>query len=298
MSYAAYTPMVQAGQRRPALWRLFLGVVTAILGTALWLLALLLVLSFTTGLSLLDAARSAFSGSADTPERTILYLMVVAGLGFGTVAAAALWQKRQRRDLVGRGPRVLRHFAIAAGTTLTLAAVLSGVQAIFSSDPAPVRNLDLAVWLSWLPIALLALAFQTGAEELFFRGYLQSQLAARFRSPMVWLLVPSIAFGFAHFAPGLPGANSWLYVAFAATFGLLAGDLTARTGSLGAAWGWHFANNTFAVLVVSTEGSVTGLGFWRVTGGLTEPIPVSLWLLVDLTIILGVWFLLRRLLRV
>ncbi len=29
-------------------------------------------------------------------------------------------------------------------------------------------------------------------EELVFRGYLQSQLAARFRSPLVWIVLPSL----------------------------------------------------------------------------------------------------------
>ena len=108
----------------------------------------------------------------------------------------------------------------------------------------------------------------------------------------------TIAIGFAHFAPGLPGLNSWLYVGFAAIFGILAGDLTARTGSLGAAWGWHFANNSFAVLIVSTEGSVSGLGLWRTEGGLTEPIELTPWLLIDIAIVLGIWIVLRRVLRV
>ncbi len=298
MSYSPYAPLVQSAALYPALWRLVLGVVTAVLLTFVWLGLLMVGLSLASGLSIIDAALAAFSGPANTPERSIFYLIVVAGLGFGTLGAAAFWQKRGRRALTGHGPRVLRHFAIAAGMTLLIASCLSGVQAAFSEEPLPLPNLDLGTWLAWLPFALIALAFQTGAEELFFRGYLQSQLAARFRSPFIWLLVPAIAFGFAHFAPGLPGLNSWLYVGFAAIFGILAGDLTARTGSLGAAWGWHFANNSFAVLIVSTEGSVSGLGLWRTEGGLTEPIELTPWLLIDIAIVLGIWIVLRRVLRV
>ena len=298
MSYAAYTPMIERARAYPALWRLLLGAITAILLTFVWLAVIIGALALTMRLHPIDAAQAAFGGAADTPERSIFYLMIIAGLGFATVAAAALWQGRGRRDLVGRGPVVLRHFIIAAGVTLFLALVLSLINSVFSDDPPLERNLSVGTWLSWLPFALIALAFQTGAEELFFRGYLQSQLAARFRSPLIWLVLPSIAFGFAHFAPGLPGANSYLYVAFAAIFGILAGDLTARTGSLGAAWGWHFANNSFAVLFVATEGSVTGLGLYRAPGGLNEAITISPLLLIDLAIVVGIWFVIRRVLRV
>ncbi len=298
MSYSAYSPMISAAKRYPALWRLVMGVVTAIALTIVWLILILLLLALVSGSHPFEVARTTFSGPANTPAQTILYLLVVAGLGFATLAAAAIWQKRGRRDLMGRAPVVLRHFALTAGVTLLFGALISSWSAVFGGDAPPVRNLDFGTWLSWLPFALVAIGFQTLAEELFFRGYLQSQLAARFRSPLIWLVVPAIAFGFAHFAPGLPGWNSWFYVAFAAVFGILAGDLTARTGSLGAAWGWHFANNSFAVLIVATEGSVTGLGLWRAQGGLMEPITLSPILLIDLAIIIGIWFVIRRLLKV
>jgi uncharacterized protein len=48
-------------------------------------------------------------------------------------------------------------------------------------------------------------------------------------------------------------------VGAAATFGLIAADLTARTGSIGAAWGFHFANNTMAITILATDGTITGL---------------------------------------
>lgn len=294
MSYAPYTPMIEAARHRPALWRLVAGAVTAILLTFLWAGAAILAVALVEGEGLASAMRLMFGGAADVPSRSILYLVLVGGLAFATLAAAALWQGRSRQSLIGRGPRVLRHFAIAAGITLLVASVLFLARSLAQGETGVVRNLDLSTWLFWLPFALVALVMQTGAEELFFRGYLQSQLAARFRSPILWLVLPALLFGFAHFAPGLPGGNAWLYVGFAALFGLLAGDLTARTGSLGAAWGWHFGNNALAVLVVATEGSVTGLGFWRTNESLLEPITLSPFMLFDVLILLGVWYAIRR----
>ena len=40
------------------------------------------------------------------------------------------------------------------------------------------------------------------AEELAFRGYLMQALAARFRSPLVWWLLPALLFGAAALEPG------------------------------------------------------------------------------------------------
>lgn len=297
MRYPNYQPMIDAAGARPALWRLILGAITAIALTLLWFVALVALGAFAMDVHPMTAVNVVFGAPADTPARSILFLLVVAGLGFATLAAARIWNKRKRRDLIGYGPRTLRHFLIVAGLTLSIAAIFAIARSIFGSDPPLERNLPAATWLTWLPFALLAIALQTGAEELFFRGYLQSQLAARFRSPLIWLGLPAIAFGFPHVAPGFPAANSWLYVGFAALFGILAGDLTARTGSLGAAWGWHFANNTFALLFIASEGSVTGLGYWRAPGGLLEPIDLSPWLLVDFALIIALWLIIRRVVR-
>ena len=103
------------------------------------------------------------------------------------------------------------------------------------ADPIEM-NMAVSTWLLWLPVALVAVVLQTGAEELLFRGYLQSQLAARFRSQAIWLLIPSILFGFAHFGPGLPLNAALGYVVFATLFGLMAADLTSRTGTIGDHW--------------------------------------------------------------
>ncbi|MDJ1016876.1 MAG: type II CAAX endopeptidase family protein [Paracoccaceae bacterium] len=296
MSYALYQPMIRHAQARPALWRLILGVITAVAVAFLWMAGIVFLLGLVWGVGFGAAIPQVFGQGADAAWRAILYLLIVAGLGLGTLVAAAAWQGRGRASLIGPGARALRHFAVAAAVTAATALALSLIPS--GTDDAIERNLPLSTWLFWLPFALVALAAQTGAEELFFRCYLQSQLAARFRWPLVWLAVPAVAFGFAHYVPGLPGNNALLYVAFAITFGILAGDLTARTGSLGAAWGWHFANNSIAVLVVATEGSVTGLGFWKTETGLTEAIPISFWLLTDLAVVLVVWLVIRRLLRV
>ncbi|WP_338153259.1 CPBP family intramembrane glutamic endopeptidase [Pseudophaeobacter leonis] len=65
-----------------------------------------------------------------------------------------------------------------------------------------VSNLGFWPWLGLLPLSLLAVLVQVSAEEVVFRGYLQQALAARFKSPVIWLVAPSALFGLAHYMPG------------------------------------------------------------------------------------------------
>ena len=113
------------------------------------------------------------------------------------------------------------------------------------------RQPSLAAWASWLPLALPALLVQTAAEEIAFRGFLMQGLAARFRSPLVWFLLPAFLFGLLHWNGESGVRNAWLMVAAATVIGLVLADVTVRTGDLSAAMGLHFANNVFAVLVLA-----------------------------------------------
>jgi len=168
---------------------------------------------------------------------------------------------------------------------------------IWSLNFDAAMNLDLSLWLSFLPLAVCGLLIQTGAEELAFRGYLQQQLAARFRTPIAWLILPSVVFGLVHLDPSRFGANAWLMVVAATMFGLVAADLTARTGSIGAAWGFHFANNCIAVLFLATEDTITGLSLYLTPYSASDSdLPVSL-MLADVALLVVAWLACRRLLR-
>ena len=120
---------------------------------------------------------------------------------------------------------------------------------------APVRQLPLAAWAAWLPLALPLLLVQTAAEELAFRGFLMQCLAARFARPLVWFLLPALLFGALHWNPAELGANASLVALSATVIGLVLADVTAKTGNLSAAIGLHFANNVTSLLVVSLPGA-------------------------------------------
>jgi membrane protease YdiL (CAAX protease family) len=106
--------------------------------------------------------------------------------------------------------------------------------------------------------------------------------------------VPSLLFGAVHFNPELGPGGAGAIIGAAAIFGLAAADLTARTGSIGAAWGFHFANNVMAVAVLSTEGTITGLSLFVTPYSVAEAATFDALILVDLGFLVLAWWLVRR----
>ncbi|QDY69922.1 CPBP family intramembrane glutamic endopeptidase [Qingshengfaniella alkalisoli] len=280
----------EAARARPAIWRVLLGL--ALIATCYAGLnsgALLLygaVLGRDASMELLQQV-----ATAETPAATLILLVTFGPLAIGAILAAKLLHRRGANSLTGQMWPDLRT-ALAVTTIIYLPFVILG--ALFMQDTSAM--LPVGVWLGVMPIALLAIGLQTFAEELTFRGYLQQQLGARWAFRFAWMVVPSILFGALHYDRTTFG-DSALYGVFAATvFGFLAADLTERSGSLGAAWGFHFANNAFALLIIATDGTITGLAL-RITEHRASEITLSPLLAVaDLLPPLIVWIILRRIL--
>ncbi len=286
MSYARFRPMIESASAQPALWRVIAGLITVLAITVFWALGLFLLVAAVTG-----GAASGLFGTADSPIATLVFLLIIVGLGLGTWAAGRLWHGRSLGSLVGRGARVLRDFVLTALLTWAIAGVLWVVALPFSDPLQP--NLPFDQWLAWLPVALLAILLQTGSEELLFRGYLQSQFAARFSATWVWLLVPSAMFGALHYLPGDSVGPGLIYVASTTLFGVIAADLTARSGSIGAAWGLHFANNCLAILVIVYVGAASGLGLYS-AGTIEDALSLSPLLILDVVVLVLLWLVIRR----
>lgn len=288
----AFEAFVAPARRYPQIWRLLVGLVV-LLGVYIAWPALMLVVA---GLAVGWVEALAYAGglaAAAEPGPVLVLLATFLGMAGGAVAAARLLHGRGAGTLIGRAPVVLRDFTAAVAVVVVVYAVLS-VPWFLSWRPVP--NLDLRLWLMLLPLSVAGVLVQTLAEEMVFRGYLMQQLAARFRSPLVWFLLPAVAFGLVHYDPQSHGANTWTVIAAITLFAVVAADLTRRTGSLGAAWGLHFANNTLAILVIGTPGSISGLALW-VTPYRADDAAIGQMLLGDLLTVAAVWLLLGRILR-
>ena len=234
-----FDAFVAPAKVRPQLWRLVLGVLIA--GMAWVAAAAALILAFGR------------EGGAGT---LLAYLYGFAGLILGLALAARLVQKRDLASLIGPGG--IRPDAYLAGIAVVAALALPGA---FAFD-APERQLGLAEWAAALPLAIPALAIQTGAEEMLFRGYLAQSLAARFRSRIIWWILPALLFGIMHWNPPTFGPNAWLVVVSASLTGLILADVTIRFGNLSLAMGLHFANNAIAILIVAPPSPLSGLALY------------------------------------
>lgn len=267
------------------LWRLVAGLVLVILVWGVGVVAMLGAVGLAVGPDGLEAWLGRIA-SADTPTAVLVMLGTFAGMFAGPLLAARWLHGRPGRSLFGA--RLWRGFATGA----VIAAALFALAALAMPWPfAIVRNLPTGLFLSFLPLALAGLLLQTGAEELLFRSYLQGQLAARFAHPLVWMVGPALLFGALHYDPATAGGNAGWVVASATLFGLVAADLVRVTGSIGAGWGLHFVNNASAMLVVSIDGSLSGLSLW------TMPMPVDalpgIVLAQDMAFTLIVWACIR-----
>lgn len=292
-AYAAFEAMVAPARARPELWRLGLGMVLATLIYALSVAMLTGLVWLLRGPVGFHAAVEGLAGGGG-PADTALLLFSFAGLALAVIVAARSLQGRAARTLIGPSPR--RALGDLSRCALAYGGVLLAITLPFMAVTGAAPNLSPARWLLWLLPGLALLLLQVGAEEMLFRGYLQTQLAARFRHPAVWIGLPALAFGLAHYAPAQSGQNAWVVVAAVGFYALIAADLTARTGSIGAATGFHLANNTVAILLFSTEGTITGLSLYR-TPYAADAEGLAPLMVLDALVMLAGWLLCRRVLR-
>lgn len=289
MQYVAHEALVGPARVKPALWRLAIGLILVV---AIYVVGIAAIFALLVAFSSWDGAQNWLErmAVAEGPTATLLVLATFIGMGLGPLAAARLLHRRPLASLFGAKVTLWRHFAVAAG----ICALLYAAAALVPTGVAPERNLSGGIWVTFLPLALVAVLVQTGAEEVLFRGYIQTQLAARFTSPVIWMLVPSLIFAALHYQPDIFGADAWMMVCAVFVFAMLAADLTAYTGTIGAAWGFHFANNCGAILIVGVEGPLSGLALYTLPEDVIATGDLGRMLAMDVVVMLVVWAVIRR----
>lgn len=295
-AYAPHEYMVAPARQSAEIWRLCLGCA----------LCVLITLGLTTAIVELAgqilppdtfAALAEGLGQAATPAGMLFLLFLMAPLGVGAIAVVEIVHKRSFLTLFGPIPVAIRQFVVVA---MAVGALYIAVIILppwgFTSRTLP--GLGFGTWLALLPLTLVALLVQVGSEEILFRGYLQQQLAARTRHPLVWMGLPSVLFALGHHLPELYGPNVWLITGWALVFGLAAADLTARSGTLGPALALHLLNNIMALAVTSMQGEMSGLALFQMPFGPADHDMLRAWLPVDLAMIGLGWLAARLALRV
>ncbi|MCA0921786.1 CPBP family intramembrane glutamic endopeptidase [Pseudooceanicola nanhaiensis] len=263
---------------------------------------------FTLGITALDyllmqvapgAALAMWDGS--TPVALSLQLLSFGIMAGAVILVARAFYQRGAASLFGPvriAARDLLRVFVAAGLVFLAVELLPPW---YGFEPSTEFR-PLLGWIAALPLGMAALLVQTGSEEVFYRGLLQQQVAARFSHPIAWLILPNAIFALAHYENGIDPTDAAQYVIWAFAFGVAASDLTARTGSLGAAIGFHLANNAYSFLFFGEQGAPdSGLAYvllpaWVPEDGLVGPV-FSITLLIELAIVGLCWLAARLALR-
>ena len=214
------------------------------------------------------------------PTGMVILFLTFGGATIGTGLAAKWFHKRSFRTLIAPDFSVLGIHAFKAVHIIFPVFTVFFLIGLWASPPS--QNMDFFTWIAWMPMALPLLLLQTSTEEIVFRGYLQQQLAARFKSRWMWMVLPSALFGLLHYEPSELGPNAWLAVVDAGFIGFVAADMTARTGNLGAAIVFHFVNNFFALFLVSINGPMTGFALYVSTFSMSDTAEVANLLVLDI----------------
>lgn len=277
----AFEAFIAPARLRPELWRLAAGFAMIVA-----IYVSFVIFTFITMENLGLSPQSDFDGV--TPFGMVTILLTFAGVPLGVGVVTMTLHRRNISTIFAPDSRDFwSHFQIAASITFVLAAISLFLSLIYLS---PEKNMPFGSWLFWLLAAVPLVFLQTASEEILFRGYLQQQLAARFQSRLIWWLLPSIAFGMLHYEPETYGENAWLVVASTTLFGLIAADVTARTGTLGAAIGIHFVNNVFALLFIGIQGDLTGLSLYVTPFVALDGERMRSYMMVDLVFIAALYY--------
>lgn len=261
MRYNAYADMVASALRQRAYWRIAVVLVATFLVVSLVSpLALGLIGSLAPELSAIKLTPTGIE-IGTSQGGLFLVLASFATLILATVVFAKKLSNRTLRDLTGPASLLRRQFVVTVKWMIGLTVVMMLVPAPQASMEVQ-KQLAFGLWLTWLPLGLIGLAIEVTAEELFFRGYLQTQLVGATGSYAKGMVLSALIFGLGHISGDVEGLSALFPVVWATLFGLVAGDLTARSGTLGPAIAVHFINNMTVIFIAPIAGVLSGFGLW------------------------------------
>lgn len=201
------------------------------------------------------------TGSTDIntySDLTLLWLTMLPfpGALLGLWAGLRLLHRRGLKSLLRPGGGFSWGKVILSGAVwFLLAAASDGIMALI--NPANyVWTFDPKAFLPYLLPAVFLIPIQTSTEELVTRGYL-SQWMGRF-TQKIWLplIFPSLIFMLLHgLNPEVSAYGMLLTLPVYLSIGLLLGWVTLKSGGLEMALGLHAANNYYAGLIVTFQGS-------------------------------------------
>ncbi len=293
-AYAAHEGFVAPAKRHAEMWRFAVGIVTA---TFVYIVFNQVFFQAIHGFALRAHPQLLNDiATGRTPLAMYLLLFSFVFMIVGVGVSVRFLHHRSVMTLLGSLALLLRDFRAVSLTVIGVMAVVF-VLPPWGMGGDFIPNMGLAKWLVLLVPSLAFVLVQVSAEEVVFRGYVQQQLAARFQSPLIWMVLPSVLFALGHYLPDRAGENALLIAIWAGVFGILMADLTARSGSLGPAIAVHFWNNVSAMMIISLPDELSGLALYLTPFGMEDTAMLRAWLPVDFAMMLVLWLAARLAIR-
>lgn len=284
--------MTEPAKEGASLWRLGVGVFSVFVAFFVMTtgLSVLVFQVWASGDQAQYLAQSVVMGS--TPSGVLIAFGSIGVFAVAAFLVTEIWHKRSGLTLLGPLSLAQQHILKVLPGLAAMMLIAVGL-AIFAIRAPLLPGLPFGRWLVFLPLTMLILLVQTASEEILFRGYLQSQLGARFSNPLIWMLVPSLFFGAMHWAPVQYGENAHWPVIFAILVGIVTADLTARSGTLGPAIALHFINNFGVIALVAPNDQYFGLALGKYPFGAGNVTALEAMMPMDLICILSYWLICR-----
>ena len=255
----------QPSNGKTTLWRLILGTVVIV---AVWTVSTFAVMRIGWGFVALVPVSLRPNGYGmepflASPIGMFTALVTFCGIWAGAWLVMRWIHHEPLSALFGNSHRISRSGFLKGFVAVILTSIFSEVL-LYLIDPVIERgSIDFTVWLlALVPVALLGFV-QTSSEELLFRGYLPRGLARRFRSPLVWALLPTLVFTALHWSGGSDPAMNAAGLISIGVFAAVLMMLVYSTGNLGAAFGAHLGNNLFGFLLISHQANLSGFALFE-----------------------------------
>ncbi|QKC92706.1 CPBP family intramembrane metalloprotease [Mesorhizobium sp. NZP2234] len=240
---------------RTTLLRLFLGTLVVVL---LWAVTTAAVLFGGTYAYFAWQTAASPSGMQDflaSPIGILSALASFAGIWIGLWIAMRWVHGEPLSALLGVSRRVSWPDFLKGLVAVLITSALSEILLYLLQPEIARGTISLSSWLLFvIPIVALTL-LQTSSEEVLFRGYLLRGLANRFRSPLIWAMLPGLLFTSLHWSSASSLAINACVLVSIAAFALLLTLVVYATGNLGAALGAHLGNNLTGFLLISHQES-------------------------------------------
>ncbi len=108
---------------------------------------------------------------------------------------------------------------------------------------------DFSLWLIWIVPYIFAIGIQVLAEEVFFRGYIQSSIAALTSRPLWIILIPAVLWTIPHWSNLNELHLKISFVTFIFVLAVVLGWVTYKSGSLIFAILFHLFLNIFTTCI-------------------------------------------------